>query len=219
MAQKRGLLEWLLWLGGAGGLAVGIFVACNALPAETAERATETVVDTDRGGTPPSPPDVARRIVAGERAGEFVRILEEMATAGSGPTLARLTGSGLADPAVAFYAAPGGREPRLTFAGGTFARPLTAAEVAGAAKTKLDAEFGTTPHTFDGQSRTFDPGPLGGEVRCTTLTARAAARKLAMCGWVDRWTLGYVVDSSRTGSEAELARLLVTMRKDLELTG
>jgi len=218
MFQRKGLLNWLLLLGGSGGLLVGILVACELWGDEATQQATNTTVVENNQGNNPPPPLVGRRVIVGERAGEFERILEEMAAAGGSQTLTRLTESGLTEPAVAFFAAPGQREPRLTFSGGTFTKPLAEGEVAAAAKSKLDAAFGGTVHNFDGQTRSFDAGPLGGEVRCTTLTAKAVSRKFAMCGWVDRWTMGYLVDSSRAGSEAELAALLVAMRPDLEKT-
>jgi hypothetical protein len=124
---------------------------------------------------------------------------------------------GIGDPALIQYAVPGQREPRYSFIGGTFPEPLPEAEVATAAPDRLAAEFSATAHRFDGQLRTYDAGELGGEVRCTTLVARATDRRFAACGWVDRWTIGSVIDASRTGTEADLVATLLAMREDLEV--
>lgn len=216
-SSRRTLLMWLAALG-AGSLALGIFVACEQLSEDA--RSTETQIEVPSGvdQNPGPPADLGARLVQSqERAGGFERVFEERTAAGGGPQLAAMRSRGIGEPVLASFAVAGNPEPRYSFLGGTFAQPLAGNEVAGAAKARLEAEFGATVHNFDGQTRTFSAGELGGEVRCGTLTAKAVDRKLVVCGWVDRWTIGYVIDSSRTGTEAELAVTLLAMRKDLEV--
>jgi hypothetical protein len=51
--------------------------------------------------------------------------------------------------------------------------------------------------------------------RCATLTGRD--RPYRACGWVDRWTVGYVLDTRRGATTARVAELLLAMRSDVEI--
>jgi hypothetical protein len=136
--------------------------------------------------------------------------------AGNESRLAALAAAGLANPATGQYHEEGkAPEPWLTFAGGELAPPLDEAGVGGAAEPRLGSVFGIFGFTFDGTVRPFDAGPMGGEVRCTTLAV--PGRQAAACGWVDRWTLGAIVDIRPGRTEAQVAELLRSMRPDLEV--
>jgi hypothetical protein len=161
-----------------------------------------------------------RSVVAPESAGGYERILEDTVKAGAGPQLAQMQRSGIRNPVTGWYHTPGSApEPQVVFYGGVLAQTLADTEVAAAAQTRLDEAFRRLTlggvRKYDGSMQTFEAGPLGGEVRCATLTS--AARNQVVCGWVDRWTIGYIFDSRRNRTEAEVAALLVTMRADLEI--
>jgi hypothetical protein len=174
---------------------------------------------TDGGGTTTStetaPGSTARTIEIPDTAGGYPRVTLSISRPGQQTQLADLTAAGLRDPATATYHEAGtAPEPTVTFAGGDWVSVLADADVAGTAEAKLRAAFARLPYTSDGTTRAYDAGPLGGEVRCATLNA--PDRRPVVCGWVDRWTLGYILDVRRDRTEAQVAALLVSMRPDIE---
>jgi hypothetical protein len=213
----------LLWLAGLFGAAVVIALLAIIFAFLTG-RDDETA--TPPGGPPPvdgptaAAPGPTRSVVAPETAGGYERILEDTVKAGSGPTLADMHRSGLRNAVTGWYTTPGSPpEPQIIFYGGVLSRSLAENEVADAAQTRLDEAFRRLTaggaRRYDGTMRSFDAGPLGGQVRCTTLTS--TGRSSVACGWVDQWTVGYVFDTRRGRDEAEVAALLVKMRDDFEI--
>jgi hypothetical protein len=166
------------------------------------------------GGTAPGAGD-GRSVETPDTAGGYPRVTLSASRPGDQARLTALTAAGLRDPATASYHEAGtAPEPVVVFAGGDWMTVLTEADVTGTAEAKLREAFAKLPYTSDGTTRAYDAGPLGGEVRCATLNA--PDRKPVVCGWVDRWTLGYILDVRRDRTEAQVVQLLLAMRPDLE---
>jgi hypothetical protein len=214
----KGCLLWLAGLFGAAVVLALLAIIFVFLMGSDPEPSTPPA-----GGPPADVPAPAagptRSVVAPETAGGYERILEDTVKAGSGPTLADMHRSGLRNAVTGWYTTPGGpREPQIIFYGGVLTRSIAENEVAAAAQTRLDEAFRRLTagvYKYDGTMRSFDAGPLGGQVRCTTLTS--PGRSSVACGWVDQWTVGYVFDTRRGRDEAEVAALLVEMRDDFEI--
>jgi hypothetical protein len=179
-----------------------------------------SATDTPSSAAPPdnsaaAPPAERRTVVVPELAGAFERVAEDQTRAGSGPTIAAMQAAGIRNAQLGRYSADGTPESQLTLYAGELARSLTPDEVATAGQSHLDAAFqrfvGTGLFTFDGTSRSFDAGPLGGLVRCTTLDGRN--REHVVCGW----TIGYLLDARRSATEAALAGSLLAVREDVEI--
>ena len=166
------------------------------------------------GGTAPGAAG-GRSVDTPDSAGGYPRITLSASRPGDQARLAALTAAGLRDPATASYHEAGtAPEPNVVFAGGDWMTVLTEADVTGSAEAKLREAFARLPYTSDGTTRAYAAGPLGGQVRCATLNA--PDRRPVVCGWVDRWTLGYILDVRRDRTETQVAQLLLAMRPDFE---
>ncbi len=203
------------WLAGlvavccAGGTVFAAFVIVD--PSDDGPR------DTPVGASANGPSDgPGWTVVVPDASAGFVRLDLAFATAGDETRRTSLSALGLANPASGQYHEEGtAPEPWLTFLGGDLVPTLDEAGVAAATEPRLAAVFGVLGMTFDGTMRPFDAGPMGGELRCTTLTA--PSRQPVACGWVDRWTVGAIVDLRSGQSEDRVADLLVSMRPDYEV--
>jgi hypothetical protein len=192
---------------------LGLDIVCSSDPPP--EPDTPAVIDpVTAPGTAPGATG-GRSVETPDAAGGYPRVTLSASRPGDQARLTALTAAGLRDPATASYHEAGtAPEPNVVFAGGDWMTVLTEADVTGTAETKLREAFAKLPYTSDGTTRTYDAGPLGGQVRCATLNA--PDRRPVVCGWVDRWTLGYILDVRRDRTEAQVAQLLLAMRPDFE---
>jgi hypothetical protein len=205
-----------IWLAALAAICLGGAAAFTylVLADDSTNEQSEAGATGDQSGTPETG---GRTIVAPDQAGGYARVQLSFLTAGDEARVAQLAAAGLRNPATAHYHEPGtAPEPVVTFSGGELSPALAEDDVAGTAETKLAEAFARLPYESDGTMRTFDAGPLGGQVRCTTLTS--SDRQPVACGWVDRWTTGTIVDVRRGRTEAQVAELLVAMRPDFEVT-
>jgi hypothetical protein len=102
---------------------------------------------------------------------------------------------------------------QATFYGGVLAVPIPEQELDARAVPILDDIFRVNfPNLHEGglPSREYDPGTLGGHLRCRSYpdVSRYA------CGWVDQFTVGYTFGLAE--SEQAAAAQLVALRADVE---
>ncbi|MBQ1042138.1 MULTISPECIES: hypothetical protein [unclassified Micromonospora] len=75
-----------------------------------------------------------------------------------------------------------------------------------------DATTAVTPDLATKDFKTVDPGPLGGDAKCSD--GKAGGEQVAVCIWADRGSLGMVVVYFK--SAAELQKEFVSMRGEIE---
>ncbi|MCT2281847.1 hypothetical protein M3G91_30050 [Micromonospora chalcea] len=79
-------------------------------------------------------------------------------------------------------------------------------------KELADATAAVTPDLATKDFKTVDPGPMGGDAKCSD--GKASGEQVAVCIWADRGSLGMVVVYFK--SAAELQKEFVTMRGEIE---
>jgi hypothetical protein len=218
MTQRSPASRVEVWIG--AGLILGLFAACTTTAVVYYSRppALPQAPGDAQAGDAGAPPVGERRgVVLAESAGGNPRFVRPFLEAGEEQRRSELAAVGLRNPVTGSYSIAGiAPEATLTFAGGEWASTMAEEAVVADANARLDEAFRRLRSgTYDGTMRTFDAGPLGGQVRCTTL--QGADRTYVACGWVDRWTTGSVVDARRGRTEAAGAELLALMRTDLEV--
>jgi hypothetical protein len=164
----------------------------------------------------PAQPSQRLTVVLPAATGGYVRVQQKDEQG----QLDRLRRAGLRNAVTGRYAAAGSPEPVFTVYGAELEPALPDTDITQAATRELDEAFGRLAIagfiSYDGTSRAVDPGPRGGHVRCTTLQQKD--RRPVACGWVDRFTLGYLLDARRNRTEADVAALLTALRADAEVS-
>ena len=168
------------------------------------------------GRVDPAQPSQQLTVVLPTATGGYVRVQQQKDDQGQ---LDRLRRAGLRNSVTGRYAAAGSPEPVFTVYGGELDPALPDTDITPTATRELDEAFGRLAIagfiSYDGTSRAVDPGPHGGHVRCTTL--QQTDRRPVACGWVDHFTVGYLLDSRRNRTEADVASLLTALRADAEV--
>jgi hypothetical protein len=172
--------------------------------------------DDEQTDTPPGASSEGWTVVVPDSTAGFALLDLAFLEAGDEARRNGLTAAGLANAATGQYHEQGtAPEPWLTFVGGDLVPALDEGAVAQTAEARLGQVFGLLGLPFDGTMRPFESGPMGGEARCTTLTT--PSRQPVACGWVDRWTVGAVMDLRPGATEEAVAELLRSMRPDFEV--
>jgi hypothetical protein len=201
----------------AGTAVLADFVFGDSPDTTGAETGPSVSAPADVAAQPPS--GERRTVVVPERAGPLTRVLERQTRAGGRRSIAEMQAAGLRNAQLGSYAESGAGESVVTLYVGEVTPTLSAERVRSDGESYLDAAFRRLTSSgvvgYDGEMAPADAGPLGGVARCATLTGRD--RPYRACGWVDRWTVGYVLDTRRGATTARVAELLLAMRSDVEI--